>query len=62
MKEVSITLKEMLPMILACVMWGPEWRKYTVVIHCNNSGAVDIIESGYKKVSYIARLGLSPSL
>lgn len=26
MKEVSITLKEMLPMILAGVMWGPEWR------------------------------------
>ena len=41
--EASITLKELLPMVIACAVWGPEWRSSTVVVHCDNMGAVSLI-------------------
>ena len=56
LREASITLKEVLPVILACAVWGPEWRGSAVVVHCDNLGAVDIINSGYSRVPQIMHL------
>lgn len=33
LKHESITLKELLPVLLACAVWGREWMNQTVTIH-----------------------------
>jgi hypothetical protein len=54
--EDSITLKELLPVVLACATWGREWRNSTVVVHCDNAGAVAAVNSGYSRVPQIMHL------
>ena len=56
LKEESITLKELLPVVLACAVWGPAWRDSTVLVYCDNAGAVAVINSGYSKVPRIMHL------
>jgi len=52
----SITFKEMLPVILACSVWGYKWRGNRVMCHCDNAGAVAAINSGYSRVPSIMHL------
>ena len=35
----SMTLKELFPVVLACAIWGPDFRESTVVVHCDSEGA-----------------------
>ena len=43
----SIMMHELLPVVIAAVVWGPEWRNSVVVFQCDNEGAVSAIISGY---------------
>ena len=52
----SITFKELLPVVLACSIWGCKWRGNRVVCHCDNAGAVAAINSGYSRVAPIMHL------
>jgi len=52
----SITLKELLPVVLACVVWGDCWREKVVQVHCYNLGVVALVNSGYSKVPQIMHL------
>ena len=52
----SIFLQELLPIVLACAMWGQAWRGSLVVIHCDNTRAVAVVSSGYSKVPQIMHL------
>lgn len=54
--EDSITLRELLPIILACAVWGPYWLGHSVVVHCDNTGAVAVVNSGYSRVPAIMHL------
>ncbi len=36
----SITFKELLPTVLACAIWGHMWTNQSVVVLCDNQGAV----------------------
>ena len=56
LKDASIMLKELLPVVLACAVWGPMWANSSVLIHCDNLGAVSVINSGYSKVPQIMHL------
>ena len=44
--EASITLKELLPVVIACAVWGREWQNSTVLVHCDNVGAVSTHQFG----------------
>ena len=44
--EESITLKELLPVVLACAVWGRQWYRSIVTVHCDNTGAVAAVNSG----------------
>ena len=35
-----IAAKELLPIITATAVWGPQWRAAAVVCHCDNMAAV----------------------
>ena len=54
--EESIDLKELLPIILACAIWGKSWNNTRVTVHCDNLGTVALVNSGYSKVPQIMHL------
>ena len=56
LREESITLKDLLPVVLACAAWGWRWRRSAVVVHCDNMGAVAAVNSGYSRIPGIMHL------
>jgi len=43
----SIAAKELLPMVVARVVWGRHWRNQRGLAHCDNEAAVQVVNSGY---------------
>jgi len=41
-----ITVKEMLPIVIAAAIWGKKWKGGTVQVRCDNSAVVSIINQG----------------
>ena len=54
--QASITLKEVLPIVLACAVWGQQWQNISVLVHCDNQGAVAVVNTGYSKIPAIMHL------
>ena len=52
----SIMWMELLPIVLACALWGPVLRGRSVTVRCDNSGAVALVKSGYSRVPLIMHL------
>ena len=52
----SITTKELLAIVLACAVWGKNWAGQVVKVHCDNSGAVSVVNSGYSRVPQMMHL------
>ena len=44
-----IVLKELLRVLLACIIWGKEWSGKRVICHCDNMAVVEVLNSGYSK-------------
>ena len=42
--------------IMACALWGSLWRNGTVTVHCDNTAAVAVVNSGYSRVPDIMHL------
>ena len=47
--NASIAPKELFPILVACVIWGHEWRGCTVCAHCDNTAVVEVINNGKAK-------------
>lgn len=45
-----------LPVVLACAVWGPQWRGRMAVAHVDNKGAVAVLNSGCSKKGQIMHL------
>ena len=45
---LPIAVKELLPIVLACELWGPSWGNNRVVCHCDNQV---VVASLYKRTS-----------
>ena len=43
------TVKELLPIVVACAVWGKQWRGTTVKCICDNAAVVAILKSGKSK-------------
>ena len=41
-----ITVKEPVPIVIASVMWGKEWKGEAVLARCDNAAVVGIVNSG----------------
>ena len=54
--EDGITPKELVPIIMSCAIWGPQWRQSSILVHCDNEGAVAVVNSGYSRVEKIMHL------
>ena len=44
--SIHITVKELLPVVLSCAIWGRGWKGKTVKCLCDNAAVVAIINSG----------------
>ena len=45
----SIAVKEFIPIILACLLWGNQWKGSYVQCQCDNEAVVAIIQSRYSR-------------
>ena len=45
----SIAAKELIPIVLACVVWGEDWRNQSVLAHCDNQAVVEVVNAGYSR-------------
>lgn len=48
-REVHITVKELLPIVLAIAIWGHQWTGQVVRCRCDNAAVVAIVNSGSSK-------------
>ena len=48
-REVHITVKEFLPIVVAFAIWGSKWSGHPVRCLCNNAAVVAIVNSGASK-------------
>ena len=42
----SIAVKELVPIVMACLAWGTAWRRQKVLAHCDNQAVVEVINTG----------------
>lgn len=47
--ELPIMTKELLPIILACELWGPQWEGHCIQCHCDNQAVVACLRSRTSK-------------
>ncbi len=52
----GISMQELLPIVLACMVWGAKWSGRAVQVHCDNTGAVAVVTSGYSRAPAIMHL------
>ena len=55
-QSASIVVKELLPILVAATVWGPQWQTETVCFHCDNAAVVSIIKGGYCKDQHMAHM------
>ena len=56
LEGVHITVKELLPVVVACALWGSHWRDMTVCCRCDNAAVVAILRSGTPRHSLVTHL------
>ena len=61
-KDEHIKAKELLPLVMACALWGSEWRNQMVLFRCDNAAVVDIIRAGRSRHTLCMHLMRSFSL
>ena len=40
--------KELQPIVVAYILWGSVWKGQVVVVYCDNTAAVEVVNSGYR--------------
>ena len=52
----SIAVKELLPIVMACTIWGRSWSQQSVLVHCDNQAVVDVVNAGRCKDPQLMQL------
>jgi len=45
----SIAAKELVPIVLAALIWGNQWSIKLVLVYCDNQAVVEVVNSGNPK-------------
>jgi hypothetical protein len=56
LQSCQIAIKELIPITLACALWGKYWVKSIVRANCDNEAVVTIINSGYSQEPFLMHL------
>ena len=54
--DMPIHTKELLPILLAAVMWGPYWRNSRILVKCNNMAVVNILATSTSRDPLVMHL------
>ena len=54
--SVHITVKELLPVVVACALWGEGWKGKAVQCRCDNAAVVAILKSGTSRHPLVMHL------
>ena len=54
--EVGIAAKELVPIVLAAALWGPNWSRQHILFHSDNEAVVTIIQKRHAKHQLINEL------
>lgn len=54
--DQSIAAKELLPIVLACALWGPHWVGKQVLVLCDNAAAVQVLTTHTSRVPRMMHL------
>ena len=54
--ERSIAVKELLPIVLSCLVWGDTWRHQSFLGHCENQSVVAVVTTGYYRDTQLMHL------
>ena len=54
--SVHITVKELVPIVVACALWGDQWRAATVLCRCDNVAVVSTESSKDALVMHLMRI------
>ena len=52
----SIAVKELIPIVMALILWGQDWNGNVVLIQCDNRAVVDVLTLGFAKDSILLHL------
>lgn len=52
----SMAAKKLLPIVVAVVIWGSQWRGATVLCHCDNEAVVASLKASYCKEPMLAHM------
>ena len=55
-RDIHITVKELLPIVIGAALWGSAWQGRTVSCRCDNAAVVAIVNSGRSKVEAVMHL------
>ena len=55
-QQFQIAIKELIPVLIAAVIWGKKWKKYSVVANCDNEAVVVILNSRYSKDPHLMHM------
>ena len=47
--QLHITIKGLIPIMIAVMIWGNEWQGSTILVYCDNEAVVAILSSRYCK-------------
>ena len=53
---VVIAPKELIPVVMACAIWGRAWKGQVIQVHCDNQAVVSVLNSGYSRDDYMMKL------
>lgn len=54
--QVNIAIKELVPIVIGCVVWGAQWRNKVVLNYCDNMAVVQVVKSQKSKDPTIMHL------
>ena len=56
LQQEQIAIKELIPITLACALWGHHWKGLTIQVNCDNDAVVTVINSGYSREPFLMHL------
>ena len=56
LQSCQIAIKELIPITLACAIWGKYWVESVIRANCDNEAVVTIINSGYTQEPFLMHL------
>lgn len=55
-ESFQIAIKELIPVLIAALIWGQQWRGCVITSHCDNEAVVSILNSRYSRDPHLMHM------